>query len=457
MNFPVRMKLSNTHSERKIHMSHNDCIRTALNLKDKNIIFNEKFCEEKKMKGLKSVVYYATLTYRPNHCRQCGVKNECFKIVKNGFLTSKIKWLSTSHQPTYICLKKQRFLCRECQGTFVATSPEIESGCFIATRVKQSIAIELGDAISLKDLSRRHGVSPTTTSRVLTQLGKDYQTNFNYLPEHLCFDEFNSVKGVEGKMSFIYCDSVSHKIIDILPNRRQDTVSAHFSRYSLEARNNVKTIVVDMNAAYFSIAYELFPNAKVIIDRFHIIQLISRSLNQTRIQVMKQYFTSNNEDRKNYRKLKRYWRLMLKCSAELDYQNYHYQRLFKKPMPETDIMDYILSLDSTLKATYEMYQDLLYYSKHNDFDGFKQAVTSMKPEVSSQMHTSIKTLKKHLSRIKNTFKYSYSNGPLEGINNKIKVIKRVAYGYRSFWNFKHRILVSFKIQKNSSTILGEAA
>lgn len=458
MNFPVRMKSTTTHSERKIHMSYNDCIRISLGLKDHNINFEKKFCEEKKIKGLNSVVYFVTLTYRPTHCRCCGIVNEGFAVVKNGFLTSHIKWLNASHQPTYIRLKKQRFLCRECQATFVATSPEIEADCFIANRVKQSIAIELGDAVSLKDLGRRHGVSPTTISRILAQLGTDYQTNFNSLPSHLCFDEFKSVKNVEGKMSFIYCDAVHHKIIDILPDRRKEVLINHFSRYSVAARKSVKTIVVDMNAAYFSLVADLFPNAEVIIDRFHLIQLLSRSLNQTRIQVMKKYFTSNNEDMKNYRKLKRYWRLMLKSSTELDYQQYLYQRLFKKPIPETDIIDYLISLDPTLKATYEVYQELLYYSKQNDFIHFKAAINSLKPEVSSTMTTSLKTLKKHLPRIRNTFKYPYSNGPLEGIINKIKVIKRVAYGYRSFWNFKHRIFVSFKLNKKcSSTCLDEAA
>ncbi|MBE9390462.1 transposase, partial [Vagococcus salmoninarum] len=51
-----------------------------------------------------------------------------------------------------------------------------------------------------------------------------------------------------------------------------------------------------------------------------------------------------------------------------------------------------------------------------------------------------------------------SNGPLEGSINKIKVIKRIAYGYRNFSNFKHRILISFKVtQKSNFTISDEAA
>lgn len=453
-----RMKSTKTHSERKIHMSHNHCIRMSLDLKDKHITFEENFCEEKKIKGVNSKIYLATLTYSPDQCPCCAMPNNDFSIVKNGFLTSRIKWVSMAHYPTYIRLKKQRFLCRNCQTTFVAQSEEIQPSCFIANRVKQAIAIELGDEVSLKNLSKRHFVSPTTINRVLTQLGRSFKVDFTHLPAHLSFDEFKSVKSVRGKMSFIYMDSVNHAIQDILSDRRLSTLRDYFLRFSLEARLKVKTIVVDMNAAYFTLACDLFPNANVIIDRFHLIQLISRSLNQTRIQVMKAFFSSNSEKMKNYRKLKHYWRLFLKSSTELNYQDYHYQRLFKKPITETEVIDYLVTLDPSLTATYTVYQELLFHSQRNEFDAFKHVVESMPVGVSSLMTTSLKTLKKHLPRIENTFKYSFSNGPLEGTINKIKVIKRVAYGYRSFWNFKHRILVSFNLtQKSTSAIADRAA
>lgn len=438
-------------------MSHNDCIRISLDLKDKNIKFEEKFCEAKKIKGVNSKVYLATLTYTPDNCKSCGMPNQDFSIVKNGFLTSQIKWLSTAHYPTYIRLKKQRFLCRNCQATFVAQSEEIQPSCFIANRVKHSIALELGDEVSLKNLSKRHFVSPTTINRVLTQLGRSFKVDFNHLPAHLSFDEFKSVKNVQGKMSFIYADSVTHSIQDILPDRRLATLRAYFMRFSLASRLNVKTIVVDMNAAYFTLACELFPNAKVIIDRFHLVQLISRSLNQTRVQVMKTFYSSNSEKMKNYRKLKNYWRLFLKSSTELNYQDYYYQRLFKQPMTETEVIDYLVTLNPTLTATYNVYQDLLFHSQRNDFEAFKQVLETLPEGVSSLMTTSLKTLKKHLPRIENTFNYSFSNGPLEGTINKIKVIKRLAYGYRSFWNFKHRILVSFNLTQKSNAIITDSA
>lgn len=85
-----------------------------------------------------------------------------------------------------------------------------------------------------------------------------------------------------------------------------------------------------MNAAYFTLACDLFPNDEVIIDRFHIVQLIFRSLNLTRTQIIKQFFGSNASKIEDYRKLKKYWLLMLKNSTDLDFQTYNYQRLLKK-------------------------------------------------------------------------------------------------------------------------------
>ena len=63
------------------------------------------------------------------------------------------------------------------------------------------------------------------------------------------------------------------------------------------------------------------------------------------------------------------------------------------------------------------------------------------------MKTSIKTIKENYEYIINSLKYKYTNGVLEGINNKIKVIKRVAFGYRSFYHFKVRILIVHKLSK----------
>src|SRR5699024_12505413 len=74
----------------------------------------------------------------------------------------------------------------------------------------------------------------------------------------------------------------------------------------------VESITIDMNAGYVNVIKEIFPQAKIIIDRFHLVQLITRSMNKTRVRVMNTFKTSNGEDMKKYRRLKRYWKLLLK-------------------------------------------------------------------------------------------------------------------------------------------------
>ncbi|AQP53162.1 hypothetical protein CBF34_07630 [Vagococcus penaei] len=66
-------------------MSHNNCIRISLDLKDTNIYFDSIFCEENVIKGVKSKIFKGTLTYKPLACPCCGIKNEDYSIVKNGF------------------------------------------------------------------------------------------------------------------------------------------------------------------------------------------------------------------------------------------------------------------------------------------------------------------------------------------------------------------------------------
>ncbi|WP_222837119.1 transposase [Ureibacillus thermophilus] len=176
--------------------------------------------------------------------------------------------------------------------------------CCISNNTKVSIAFNAKDKISEKDIAMKHHVSHATVSRVIDSFYIYYQPNVHYLPKHLCFDEFKSVKSAAGAMSFIFCDSETGEIVDIVEDRRLPVLK-DFLRYSKKARDAVKTIVIDMYSPYISLIQEVFPKAEIVLDKFHILQLFSRALNKTRINVM-------NRDKKNYNKLKTYWKLLLK-------------------------------------------------------------------------------------------------------------------------------------------------
>ena len=89
-------------------------------------------------------------------------------------------------------------------------------------------------------------------------------------------------------MSFIFCDASNGKLIDIVEDRRLSTLKPYFMRFSKEAREGVTHVVIDMYAPYMTLIKEVFPNAKIVLDKFHVVQLLSRALNKTRIRFMNQ-------------------------------------------------------------------------------------------------------------------------------------------------------------------------
>ena len=112
----------------------------------------------------------------------------------------------------------------------------------------------------------------------------------------------------------------SKNIIDIVEDRRLYSLTEYFSRFSLEARNNVKYVCMDMYVPYISLVNSIFPNAKIVIDKFHIVNLVNRAFNQTRISIM-----NSIKDDSLKRKLKLFWKSLLKYYPDLCRVNYYCQ------------------------------------------------------------------------------------------------------------------------------------
>ncbi|MGX7068964.1 transposase, partial [Gemella bergeri] len=84
-----------------------------------------------------------------------------------------------------------------------------------------------------------------------------------------------------------------------------------------------------------------------------------------------------------------------------------------------------------------------YYS-HN-FSEFFNVIESSKNTISEELAVTFKTFIKNKKHIENSLRYNLSNGPIEGIINKIKNIKRTGYGYRNFFSLKARVLIIFNL------------
>ena len=414
-------------------MSNQNYIIEMLELKDNNINFYENCYYKEEIKGITHKIFEGYLSYQPKYCDKCGVIFD-EKFEKHGFITSNIKIPDVSGYKTILRLHKQRYLCKHCNKAFTLKTNIVNYGCFISKNTKWKIAKDLKEKRSEKDIAIANNVSPNTVERVMDSYYNNIKLYKNYLPEVLSFDEFKSVKSADGAMSFNLCNGKTGKIIDIVENRQLNYLLKYFSYYTHQARKNVKFIVIDMYSPYISLILKLFPNAKIIIDKFHLVQLISRSLNKTRISIMK-------KDKKNYNKLKRYWRLLLKSRDELDSSHWKKFTCFNEFMTEIGVVNYLTEINQELDNTYQLYQDLLYSIKNNNFKLLNVSLNNNYNVISEYMKTSIKTIKEYLPYIKNSFENKYNNGFIEGNNNFIKVLKRIAFGFRSFRRFKARIMI----------------
>lgn len=425
-------------------MSISNDIRNLIDLQDKNITFLPGCVECAEYKGQPCKYVHGDLTYEPTHCEKCGIKNENYVVIKNGKQESRITLPMAGTSLTFLVLKKQRFFCRSCQCSFTAKTPIVEKNCHVSNQSKAMIVIKSTEARSVKSLSKDCSVSWHTVQRVIDNAAQSVKSHHQALPENLSFDEFKYAKG---KMAFQYINAETGDILDILSSRTSRVIKNHFiTNYSLDDCKRVKTITIDMNASYVSVIKEIFPQAEIIIDRFHLVQLINRSMNQTRVKVMNRLKRSNNEAMKKYRRLKRYWKLILKSDMKLSTVEYKYYALFGQRL-EKSIVEEMLDYDPELKTNYHLYQRLLRAMKTKQFDALESVLKERSSFlISSYMRTSLKTLRKHLPYIRNSFTYPYNNGRIEGINNKIKVLSKVAYGYRNFYNYKKRIMIHFKFK-----------
>lgn len=114
---------------------------------------------------------------------------------------------------------------------------------------------------------------------------------------------------------------------------------------------------------------------------------------------------------------------------------------FPNLMTEIDVVNYILDQSVELKTTYYKYQELLLSIREKNYDNFIYVIDNINNSISDYMKTSIKTLAEFKNKIYNTFNNNYHNGFIEGNNNFIKLLKRIAFDFRSFRKFKARIMI----------------
>lgn len=381
----------------------------------------------------------AKLDYPAPKCHNCQGKLAKYDFQKE----SKIPYLECAGYKTLIRLRKRRFRCQICGKMAVAETSLVKKNHQIATVVNHKIAQKLIEKVSMTAIAESLAVSTSTVIRKLKEF--QIKTDLNWLPTNMSWDEYSFKKG---KMSFIAQDFDSLKIVAILDGRTQATIRNHFLRYSRQVRNRVKVITMDMFSPYYDIAKKLFPNAKIVLDRFHIVQHLSRAMNRLRIQIMNQFDRKSHE----YKALKRYWKLIQQDSRKLSDKRF-YRPTFRMHLTNKEILEKLLSYSQELREHYELYQLLLFHFQEKQADHFFELIEETLPSAHPIFQTVFRSFLKDKDKIINALELPYSNAKLEATNNLIKVIKRNAFGFRNFENFKTRILIVLNIKMERTNLV----
>ena len=398
-----------------------------IGIKDPNIIISLVFEKDT------YIEVQATLDYTAPSCPDCQGK-----MIKYDFQKpSKIPLLEQTGTPTLLRLKKRRFQCKSCRRVTVAETSIVEKNCQISNLVRQKVAQLLTQKMSLTDIARRLRVSTSTVYRKLDQFA--FKEHYDKLPAVISWDEFGFKKG---ELAFVAQNYETNELITILDNRRQTSIRNYFLKYPLKARQKVQFITMDMSGAYIPLVRRLFPNAKIVLDRFHIIQHLGRAFLKTRIAIMNQF------DKKSlpYRALKNHWRLFQKDSRKLSLNSF-YSQTFRQTLAPHEVVAKTLVFSEELSSDYNLYQLLLFHFQEKRVDEFFDLIEENRSKVNHYFQTVFRTFLRHKQYIKNALETDYSNAKLEATNKLIKDIKRLGFGFRNFINFKKRVFITLNIHK----------
>ena len=389
-----------------------NCIKNLLDLKDVMI---------KNIKNLKDKVeIFIELPVKEHICPCCGR----FTSKVHDYYSQTIKDIPIYFKPTNLIYHKRRYECKNCGKSFFEDNSIISKYQRRTTRLTGFVVDRLRNLTSQSDVSKQTNVSTSVISKMLPYLAV---TN-SALPKVLCIDEFKGNTG-NYKYQVALINGETHDVVDILECRHKHSLCEYFKRFPKEQLDNVKFFVTDLWETYKDIAFTYFRKAKIIADHFHFARYACDVVNKLRIEVQNKLPKSERVYFKHSRKLL----LSRACNLKTDEQR-------------DELTNILINYSEDLRIAYREKEELLDILHSTEESSIKTKKFSewVKRNLDShitQLKECAKTYQHWYVEIKNSLEVPYSNGPTEGFNNKIKVLKRVSFGMRSFKNFKARILL----------------
>ena len=366
------------------------------------------------------IILKVKMKRRAQECPVC--RTPCDQV--HDYRTQRVKDSPIQGKVVLWQYRKRRYRCPCCGKRFYEGNYLLPKRHRITNRLAALGIDQLRKKQSRKEIADSLGVSESSVGRWMNflEFGKP-----DRLPKVLSIDEFRG-NTEYGKFQCILTDPVHKKIVDVLPTRYHWQIYDYLRAFP--NRNQVQYFVMDMNREYMDIAKKLLPNAKIVIDRFHVVRYCTWALENVRKRVQVKLLP---EQRKYF---KRSRKLLLAHMKNLSAEN-------KAAVERMLLMSCDLREAYLLKETFYDFMDSFNSAQAKErLRIFRtHAFVAELPEFVA----CLTMLKNWEPYILNAFDCPYSNGFTEGVNNKIKVLKRIAFGYRTFRNFRIRILCTINV------------
>ena len=348
----------------------------------------------------------------PHICPACGAHTD--RIHDYRMQTIKDTPLA---RDTILHLRKRRYRC-SCGKRFFEKNTFLPRYYRVTSRLVSEIMFSFKKLIPATEIGSRFNVSAVTAMRYFNLFNK----KLTQLPEVISLDEFKGNSGGQ-KYNSIVADPKEGTVLDILPNRYENDLIKYFSQFPNKTK--VKYFVCDMNPHFRRVSQVCFQNAVIVADRYHVIRQVFWAMERVR----------KNEQNKLSKRFRKYF----KKSKHLLSKNPE-----KLTEEEMDRLALMFEIAPRLADAYRLKNEFLAVIRTSSSAEGKRKLANwlLSAEVMDIPEFSDCTKAYHnwFHEILNSMDVPWTNGYIEGCNNKTKVLKRVCFGMRNFNNFRKRIL-----------------
>lgn len=325
------------------------------------------------------------------------------------------------NKAAFISVEIHRLKCLNCESVWWPPLPFAVSKRRV-TLSFEIYVINLMRFCTVEHVARFLGVSWGTIKSIhKAHLQKEYKTPSLESLQYIGVDEFSIRKGHEYMTIFINLES--GEIIHAIEGKSIDSVTPFFLQLK-EKATQLKAIAMDMNAAYASVAKKYLPHVDIVFDRFHVVALLNKAIDEIR--------------RTQQAKCNKAGLRAIKGCRFLLLSNYE-----KMDPKKISSLECLLEVNKPIATAHALKEQIrIFWTKSTSKEGAQFLCWWIMDAVDSgisELQKAGRTLLKHGQDLLNYFKHRITNGKTEGINNKIKTMKRQAYGFRDMEYFKLRL------------------